>query len=85
MPHDAEPPKHRIVQRDENLDVVGTSRDQRSLEPKGPPGETLPDPHLSVVCPFPAQPARQRGSEAIVSAPHPWQQIHFGSSSGEYR
>jgi hypothetical protein len=61
MPHDAEPPKHRIVQRDENLDVVGTSRDQRSLEPKGPPGETLPDPHLSVVCPFPAQPARQRG------------------------
>jgi len=53
MPHDAEPPKHRIVQRDENLDVVGTSRDQRSLEPKGPPGETLPDPHLSGCVPLP--------------------------------
>jgi hypothetical protein len=60
MPRDAEPPNNRIVQRDENLDVVGTSRDQGSLEPKGPPGETPPDPHLSVVCPFPAQPSKQR-------------------------
>jgi hypothetical protein len=57
MPLNAEPP---TVQRDENLDVVRTSRDQESVEPKGPADESAPDPHLSVVCPFPAQPARQR-------------------------
>jgi hypothetical protein len=43
-----------------NLDVVGTSRDQESAEPKGPAGQAAPDPHLSVVCPFPARPARQQ-------------------------
>ena len=48
------------MQRDKNLDVVRTSRDQESLEPKGPAGELAPDPLLSVVCPFPAQPNRQR-------------------------
>ena len=60
MPHDAEPPKHRTVQRDENLDVVRTSRDQEELGPKGSAGESGPDPHLSVVCPFPAQPDKHR-------------------------
>jgi hypothetical protein len=44
----------------QNLDVVRTSRDQESVEPKGPAGKSVPDPHLSVVCPFPAQPSRQR-------------------------
>ena len=80
MPHDAEPPKHRIVQRDENLDVVGTSRDQR--RPKG-----LRVKHFLIRTYLLCAPSRHSplGSEAIVSAPHPWQQIHFGSSSGEYR
>ena len=32
MPRDAEPPNNRIVQRAENLDDSGTSRDQESLE-----------------------------------------------------
>ena len=41
-----------------NLDVVRTSRDQQSVEPKGPADESVPDPHLSVVCPFPAQSVR---------------------------
>ena len=80
MPLDAEPPNNRSVQRDENLDVVRTSRDQESLEPKGPAGESAPDPLLSVVCPFPAQPL---GSESIVGAIDPWQQIHFGPSSDQ--
>ncbi len=60
MPHDAESPNNKSLQRNENLDVVRTSRDQESPEPKGPAGELAPDPHLSVVCPFPAPPARQR-------------------------
>src|SRR5262245_57999743 len=60
MPLDAEPSNNRSVQREENLDVFRTSRDQESLEPKGSVGESGPDPHLSVVCSFPAQPSRQR-------------------------
>ena len=60
MPLDAEPPNNRSVQRDENLDVVRTSRDQEKLRAKGNAGESGPDPHLSVVCPFPAQSSRQR-------------------------
>src|SRR5262245_12718432 len=60
MPRNAELPSNRVVQRDENLDVVRTSRDQEKLGPKGSAGESRPDPHLSVVCPFPAQPSRQR-------------------------
>ena len=60
MPLDAEPPNNRSLQRDENLDVVRTSRDQESVEPKGSAAESAPDPLLSVVCPFPAQPARER-------------------------
>ena len=55
-------PNNRPVQgdkSDENLDVVRTSRDQESLEPKGSAGESAPGPLLSVVCPFPAQPNRQ--------------------------
>jgi hypothetical protein len=60
MPRDAERPNNRVVQRDENLDVVGTSRDQENLKPKGSTAKSSPDPHLSVVCPFPAQPSRQR-------------------------
>jgi len=51
MPLDAEPPNHTSLQRDENLDVVRRSRDQESVEP---------DPLLSVVCPFPAPPVKQR-------------------------
>ena len=43
-----------------NLDVVRTSREQERLEPKGRAGESALDPLLSVVCPFPAQPNRQR-------------------------
>jgi hypothetical protein len=43
-----------------NLDVSGTSHDQEELQPKGSAGESGPDPHLSVVCPFPAQPSRQQ-------------------------
>ena len=60
MPRDAEPPNNRAMQRDENLDVVRTSRDQEKLRAKGNAGESGPDPHLSVVCPFPAQPDRQQ-------------------------
>jgi hypothetical protein len=60
MPRDAEPSHNRVVQRDENLDVVRTSRDRESVEPKGTAGESPPDPHLSVVCPFPAPPVRQQ-------------------------
>src|SRR5215468_5967667 len=60
MPRDAEPRNNKVVQPAENVDVVRTSRDQESLESKGPAGESSPDPHLSVVCPFPAQPSSQR-------------------------
>jgi len=60
MPLDTEPPNNRVVRRDEDLDVVRTSRDQENLQPKGSAGESAPDPHLSVVCPFPAQPPRER-------------------------
>jgi hypothetical protein len=60
MPRDAEPPNDKVVQPDENLDVVRTSHDRESVEPKGPAGESALDQHLSVVCPFPAQPSRQR-------------------------
>src|SRR5262249_46169613 len=37
-----------------------TSRDQENVQPKGSADESGPDQHLSVVCPFPAQPSRQR-------------------------
>jgi len=60
MPLDAEPPNNKVVQRDENLDVVRTSREQENLQPTGSAGESALDPHLSVVCPFPAQPLKQR-------------------------
>jgi hypothetical protein len=60
MPLDAGPPNNRSEQRDENLDVVRTSRDQENLQAKGSAAESTPDPHLSVVCPFPAQPDRQQ-------------------------
>ena len=43
-----------------NLDVVKTSRDQENVQPKDSAGESGSDPHLSVVCPFPAQPPKQR-------------------------
>ena len=33
---------------------------KKALEPKGSASESAPDPLLSVVCPFPAQPLRQR-------------------------
>src|SRR5262245_51598951 len=59
-PRDAERPNSGVVPRDENLDVVRTSRDQEELGPKGSAGDSGPAPHLSVVCPFPAQPSRQR-------------------------
>jgi hypothetical protein len=60
MPLDAEPPNNRSAQRDENLDVVRTSHDQENSQPKGSAGESAFDPHLSVVCPFPAQPDKHR-------------------------
>jgi len=60
MPRDSEQLNNRVAQRDENLDVVRTSRGQESIEPKGSADESALDPHLSVVCPFPAQPSRQR-------------------------
>src|SRR5262245_39910695 len=60
MPRNAELPSNRVVQRDENLDVVRTSRDRENLQAKGSAGESALDPHLSVVCPFPAQPSSQR-------------------------
>src|SRR5262249_58990628 len=60
MPRDAKRPNVRVVQRHENLDVVRTSRDQENLQPKGAAGESALDPHLSVVCPFPAQPSSRR-------------------------
>ena len=60
MPRDAKPPNNSSEQRYENLDVVRTSRDQEELGPKGSAAESALDPHLSVVCPFPAQPYRQR-------------------------
>jgi hypothetical protein len=60
MPRDSEQLNNRVVQRDENLDVVRTSRDHENLQPKGSAGESALNPHLSVVCPFPAQPLRQR-------------------------
>ena len=44
----------------QNLDVVRRSREQKTLEPKGCASESTPDRLLSVVCPFPAQPNRQR-------------------------
>jgi len=60
MPRDAETTNNRVVQRNENLDVVRTSRDQENLQAKGSAGESAPDPHLSVVCPIPAQPSSQQ-------------------------
>ena len=59
MPRNAEP-SNNVVQRDENLDVVRTSREQENLQPTGSAGESDPYSHLSVVCPFPAQPLKQR-------------------------
>src|SRR5262245_13643627 len=43
-----------------NLDVVRRSHEQKTVKPKGSAGESAPDPHISVVCPFPAQPSEQR-------------------------
>jgi hypothetical protein len=43
-----------------NLDVVGKSREQKTLEPKGGACESALDPLLSVVCPFPAPRREQR-------------------------
>jgi hypothetical protein len=60
MPRDAAPPQNGSAQRDENLDVVRTSRDQENGQPKGSAAESALDPHLSVVCPFLVQPSRQR-------------------------
>jgi hypothetical protein len=48
-----EPPDDRAVQRDENLDVVRTSRDQEELQLEGSAGESSPDPHLICCLPFP--------------------------------
>jgi hypothetical protein len=49
----------RSEQHGKNLDVVRTSYDQETPERKGPIGNSASNPHLSVVCPFPAQPDRQ--------------------------
>ena len=81
MPRDAKPPNKSSEQRYENLDVVRTSV-KKTHSPKAL-RENLPLIRTYLLC----APSRHSplGSEAIVSAPHPWQQIHFGSSSGEYR
>jgi hypothetical protein len=68
MPRDAEPPNNKVVQPDENLDVVKTSRDQESIEPKGPAGESSPDPHLSVVCPSRHSRRGTVGTTALMAA-----------------
>src|SRR5262245_9622471 len=54
-----------MKKRDENLDVVRTSRDHESLQLKGSADKSATDPHLSVVCPFPAPLARHRGCYRI--------------------
>jgi len=56
------------MKRNENLDVVRTSRDQENLGPKGSVGNSAPAPHLSVVCPFPALPASQRKQRGFYRA-----------------
>src|SRR5262245_26488651 len=44
----------------QNLDVAGTSHDPERPVAKESERNSAPDPHLSVVCPFPAQPSRQQ-------------------------
>ena len=60
MPLDAEPLNDRSAQRDENLDVPGLDQERNIGGAKGPAGNSAPDPHLSVVCPFPAPLLRLR-------------------------
>jgi hypothetical protein len=59
MPLDAEPPNSRSL-GDENLDVPGLDHEHDSGGAKGAEGELAFETHLSVVCPFPAQPGRQQ-------------------------
>jgi hypothetical protein len=50
-----------MKKRDENLDVVRTSRDHESLQFKGSADKSAIVPHLYVVCPFPApRPRKQK-------------------------
>jgi hypothetical protein len=55
----AEPPNSRSL-GDENLDVPGLDHEHDSGGAKGAEGELAFETHLSVVCPFPAQPGRQQ-------------------------
>ena len=61
MPLDAESPRNRSIQCDENLDVPGPDHERDISEAKGVEGETASEAHLSVVCPFPVLPTSQRG------------------------
>ena len=60
MPLDTEPGDNRSAQRDENLDVVRTSRDQESLEPQAWRVIPVLLRTYLVVCPSPGQPVSQR-------------------------
>src|SRR4051812_43844574 len=51
---------HRKQIASKNLDVPETSHDPVTQATKGSAGDLTPEPLLSVVCPFPAQPARQQ-------------------------
>ena len=51
---------HRNLLASKNLDVPETSHDPVTQAAKGSAGDSTLEPFLSVVCPFPAQPNRQR-------------------------
>ena len=51
---------HRSLFASKNLDVPETSHDPVTQAAKGSAGDLTLEPLLSVVCPFPAQPNRQR-------------------------
>ena len=51
---------HRNLLASKNLDVPETSHDPVTQAAKGSAGDLTLEPLLSVVCPFPAQPNKQR-------------------------
>ena len=51
---------HRNLLASKNLDVPETSHDPVTQAAQGSAGDLTLEPLLSVVCPFPAQPNRQR-------------------------
>jgi hypothetical protein len=52
----------------QNLDVSGTSHDPKGPQAKAPEGNFTSEPLLSVVCPFPVQPARERKARRCYRA-----------------